>query len=364
MIQRSSRHTIPAILLVLLVCMILIPCVSADAPTPTATVPPLLLACSHASQPQASFTCNFPGDPSAKIPDGPPYPVNCFDNSSSAPGQPIDSWSWEFGDGGTSTMQNPEHTYSGAGQYDIRLTVTTECGSKYSNTTVNSMSIYCSLPEPAFTTNVTEGSAPLAVQVTDGSQNTPENITTWTYWLDSTPFSNDRNPVFFFSTPGNYTISQTVWKDCIQTGSYSYPRAIYAIKVNPPGYLSSGGKGTSTILTLPTTTAVTGVPGNGTLSVITDPTGARIFLDNVLRGTSPATVPDLPAGSHTLLLEKEGYHNMTIPVLINAGKVTGFSTTLTPVSGDSQILPVIALAVIIFGVAGALIYLYRKWKKE
>jgi PKD repeat protein len=279
-------------------------------------------------------------------------------------------------------VRNPEHTYFRAGQYDIRLTVTTECGSKYSNTTVNGMSIYCSLPKPAFTTNVTEGYAPLAVQVTDGSQNTPENITTWTYWLDSTPFSNDRNPVFSFSTPGNYTISQTVWKDCIQTGSYSYPRATYAIKVNPAGYLSSAGNETSTILTLPTTTAVAGtvpvattspaetaqsvpkVPGNGTLSVKTEPASAQISLDNVPRGTSPVTVPDLPAGSHTLRLEKEGYHNMTITVLINAGKVTGFSTTLTPISGDSEILPVIALAVIIFGVAGALMHLYRKWKKE
>jgi PKD repeat protein len=386
MIQRSSRHALPVILLVLFVCMILIPCVSAAGKTTiktTATVPPFLLACSHATYPQAGFTCNFPGNQSAKIPDGPPYTVKCFDNSSSASNQPIDSWSWEFGDGGTSTVQHPEHTYSRAGQYDIRLTVTTFCGSKYSNTSVSSMYIYCSMPEPAFTPNVTEGFAPLVVQVTDGSQKTPENITTWTYWSDNTPFSNDRNPVFFFTTPGNHTISQTVWKDCVQTGSTSYPSFIREIKVNPASSLSSEGNGTSTTLTTqPTLSPVTsagpaalpsppetaqsvpGVPGKGTLSVITEPAGAKFSIDNVLRGTSPATVPDLPAGSHTLRLEKEGYQNMTIPVKINDGKVTGFSTTLTPVSGESEILPVIALAVIIFGVAGAAIYLYRKWRKE
>jgi PKD repeat protein len=386
MIPRSSRHAIPAILLALIVCMILVPGVSAAVKTPvktTATVPPVLMACSHARSPYASFTCNFPGNPSEKIPDGPPYTVKCSDNSSSASNQSIVSWSWEFGDGGTSTVQNPEHIYSRAGPYDIRLTVNTFCGSQYSNTTVRNISLYCSLPEPAFTANVTEGAAPLAVQVTDGSKNTAENITTWTYRLDNTPFSNDKDPVFFFSTPGNYTISQTVWKDCIQTGSYSYPRAVLAIKVNPPGFPSSAGKGTSTLLTttvtpspvtstLPVTMtspaktaqSVPGVTGNGTLSVITKPAGAQVSVDNVLRGTSPATVRNLTAGSHTLRLGKEGYQNMTIPVQINDGKVTGFSTNLTPLSGESEVLPVIALAIIIFGVAGAWVHLLMVWKRK
>lgn len=386
MIPRSFRHALPAILLALIVCMILVPGVSAAVKTTiktTATVPPVLMACSHALSPRANFTCNFPGNPSEKIPDGPPYTVKCSDNSSSASNQSIVSWSWEFGDGGTSTVQYPEHSYSRAGQYDIRLTVNTFCGSQYSNTTVRSMVIYCSLPEPAFTANVTEGSAPLAVQVTDGSHNTGENITTWTYRLDNTPFSNDKDPVFFFSTPGNYTISQTVWKDCIQTGSYSYPRAVLAIRVNPPGFPSSAGMGASTLLTTtvtpsPVTSTLTvattspaetaqsvpGASGNGTLSVITKPAGAQISVDNVLRGTSPATIPDLLAGSHTLRLRKEGYRNMTIPVQITKGKVTGFSTNLTPVSGESEILPVIALAIIIFGVAGAWVHLLMVWKRK
>jgi len=34
----------------------------------------------------------------------------------------IDSWAWTFGDGGTSTLQNPTHTFS-PGTYNVRLTV-------------------------------------------------------------------------------------------------------------------------------------------------------------------------------------------------------------------------------------------------
>jgi PKD repeat protein len=35
----------------------------------------------------------------------------------------IVSWSWNFGDGGTSTVQNPPHTYNTAGTYSVSLTV-------------------------------------------------------------------------------------------------------------------------------------------------------------------------------------------------------------------------------------------------
>ena len=37
---------------------------------------------------------------------------------------PVTSWSWTFGDGGTSTLQNPSHTYTAAGTYTVSLTAT------------------------------------------------------------------------------------------------------------------------------------------------------------------------------------------------------------------------------------------------
>jgi hypothetical protein len=43
-------------------------------------------------------------------------------------GTEIDTWAWVFGDGGTSTAQNPSHTYSDAGRYRVTLTVTGLCG--------------------------------------------------------------------------------------------------------------------------------------------------------------------------------------------------------------------------------------------
>jgi subtilisin family serine protease len=37
-------------------------------------------------------------------------------------------WSWNFGDGGTSTAQNPSHTYASGGTYTVSLTVTDDDG--------------------------------------------------------------------------------------------------------------------------------------------------------------------------------------------------------------------------------------------
>jgi PKD repeat protein len=53
-----------------------------------------------------------------------PLAVQFSDESTGAP----DGWAWDFGDGGTSTQQNPQHTYAAAGSYDVTLTVTNPDG--------------------------------------------------------------------------------------------------------------------------------------------------------------------------------------------------------------------------------------------
>lgn len=52
-----------------------------------------------------------------------------FTDTSTPGSAPIESWSWLFGDGATSSATNPTHTYSSDGTYIVRLTVTTIYGS-------------------------------------------------------------------------------------------------------------------------------------------------------------------------------------------------------------------------------------------
>lgn len=77
------------------------------------------------------------------------------------------------------------------------------------------------------------------------------------------------------------------------------------------------------------TAATTALPETtGSLSVKTEPSGATVFIDGVMRGASPATIPGLPGGSHTLLLKLEGYEDMAVPVTITAGKTQEYTTAM------------------------------------
>jgi len=53
-----------------------------------------------------------------------PKTVEFIDRSSGPP----TSWYWEFGDGATSDLQNPVHTYSGPGTYIVSLHVSNSAG--------------------------------------------------------------------------------------------------------------------------------------------------------------------------------------------------------------------------------------------
>jgi PKD repeat protein len=59
-----------------------------------------------------------------------------FNDTSSLPLPSPESWQWSFGDGGTSTVQNPLYTYANPGAYNVSLTVTDAAGS---NTTVQAV---------------------------------------------------------------------------------------------------------------------------------------------------------------------------------------------------------------------------------
>ncbi|NMB78708.1 MAG: PKD domain-containing protein [Methanomicrobiales archaeon] len=73
------------------------------------------------SVPVASFTAD-PEMGAAK------EPVQFTDTSTGNP----ESWYWDFGDGMTSTLQNPEHTYAYLGVYAVTLKVSNAAGSNIS----------------------------------------------------------------------------------------------------------------------------------------------------------------------------------------------------------------------------------------
>ena len=85
----------------------------------------------------STFVCNFTvGDGGGTGNNAPAasFTSSCTDLTCDFTDTSIDSdgtisaWSWNFGDGGSSTLQNPTHTYAAGGSYTVTLTVTDDDG--------------------------------------------------------------------------------------------------------------------------------------------------------------------------------------------------------------------------------------------
>jgi PGF-pre-PGF domain-containing protein len=118
----------------------------------------------------------------------------------------ITSWLWDFGDGNTSTTQSPSHIYSSAGNYTVKLTVTSAFGSNSTEVPSSVKVLSVTAPTPDFTSNVTSGKAPLTVQFEDLSTGGP-TAWEWDFNSDGTIDSTEQNPVYKFADMGFYTVT-------------------------------------------------------------------------------------------------------------------------------------------------------------
>ncbi len=87
---------------------------------------------------------------------------------------------------------------------------------------------------------------------------------------------------------------------------------------------------TSTPTSTPTVTPTpTPLPGNGTLTVSSVPTKAKIWIDEVITGrVTPATLSSISSGPHTLKLTMSGYFDYTQPFTIIQDQTTTISAKL------------------------------------
>jgi PKD repeat protein len=125
-----------------------------------------------------------------------------FTDTSSGGG--ITNWSWNFGDGGTSTDRNPSHPYSAPGTYTVRLTVT---GGKCSDTEVKTdyITVHADLVA-AFSADETMICEGESVQFTDLSSGPVEEYE----WDFGDETSAQANPSHTYAAAGTYTVRLTV----------------------------------------------------------------------------------------------------------------------------------------------------------
>lgn len=144
-----------------------------------------------------------------------PFQVSMLDSSVNAT-----SYVWDFGDGSTSSMSNPVHTYSQPGVYSVILITfdSTGCSSAYQ--LADSIRVYGS-PVVAFDIDDLAGCVPHTI--------TPDNYSTgatnylWDFGDGTT--SSDPNPNHTYTTAGTYFVSLIAFGDggCIDTLTSALP---------------------------------------------------------------------------------------------------------------------------------------------
>jgi PKD repeat protein len=129
----------------------------------------------------------------------------------------ISTWNWSFGDGATSTIQNPSHQYGAAGSFPVTLIVTGTNGCVDTATAANNITIGSSLV-PSFTMDDSAGCGPLTIQF----DCTVPDAVTWSWDFGDGTTSTADNPSHTYNSPGSYSITLSVTTVSGCNGSVTY----------------------------------------------------------------------------------------------------------------------------------------------
>jgi PKD repeat protein len=151
-----------------------------------------------------SFTCNE---------------LSCAftDDSSDSDGSVV-SWSWAFGDGGTSSNQNPSHSFAADGSYPVTLWVTDNEGATDSATrTVSVSGPAVNVPPTASFTFSCSG---LSCNFNgSGSSDSDGAIESYAWTFDAGATASGQTASHEYLTDGDYNVTLTVTDDKGATGS-------------------------------------------------------------------------------------------------------------------------------------------------
>ena len=195
---------------------------------------------------------------------------------------PIDfdgkTYAWQFGDGATSTEENPVHTYATPGDYVVTLRITTECFCRESSGGIR----VPNLPEPgsiAAPQTLCAGTAPAALTSTaDASSDAGlPGVYQWESSSDNNTFTPISGATTASYTPTNLPPGTTYFRRSVQlllpdqSGPYCTPTATASVAITVVPALLAGSIAAdqtvcagSTPAPLASTAAATG--GTGTIA--------------------------------------------------------------------------------------------------
>jgi PKD repeat protein len=110
------------------------------------------------------------------------------------------AWTWDFGDGGSSSQQNPQHVYAQAGTFNVTLTASNSAGSSSKSKFVTVSLGTQPMADFDFVANG------LNVTFVDRSTGSPTN---WSWDFGDGATSTQQNPSHTYAKAGSYTVTLT-----------------------------------------------------------------------------------------------------------------------------------------------------------
>lgn len=134
-----------------------------------------------------------------------PNTTDFSDSSTASTGNTITNWSWNFGDGTTSTSQNPTKVYGTAGTFSVKLIVTTDFGCQDSlsqNVTVH--------PKPAAAFTAPDSCLGITTNFVNGSTVSTGSITSHYWDFGDGDTTAVQHPTHQYAAIGTYNVTLIV----------------------------------------------------------------------------------------------------------------------------------------------------------
>jgi len=132
-------------------------------------------------------------------------------------GSDIKSHFWDFGDGNTDTIQNPTHSYSDTGKYDVTLAVSNYCGN--TDTLIREINLDTNASAVSSFNVVTGYSVCPNTSLTFVNLSSDTSNCLWKFGDGDS--SASAGPNHAFSTPGNYFVELTITNSCGKSSNSS-----------------------------------------------------------------------------------------------------------------------------------------------